>query len=118
MISDAFTPCDFKDLVLVGVAILACGILSSLGMENNFDGDALYIKNNEPLNADKIRKDIRSKLKDLPNNRATEANNNEDEIITACNETLAKHLTENLKEQLFAVGLFTYDKDQDKASAS
>ena len=111
MISEQFNRNDCKDLFMIGGIILVFGILSSLGMEDNFDSDALYIRNNEPLNAATIRKQIREDLDNSTKYSERDETTDDEKMLQVANVQLSKHLTQKLKEQFFAVGLFIREEN-------
>lgn len=81
-----------------GCIFIAIGIISALGMEDNFEGDPLYINNHERLSTSRIRDEIRRAQK--------EEASNEVRFLQKANKALYEHFKSVLKEQFYCSSIY------------
>ena len=88
-------------ILILGLIFIVIALLSSLGLNNNFEGDPLYLSNDKKLSD----YDFMDKLSEIAKDR------NSDSFLAKTNLALWVHFEKELREHYFYSSIYTLDSN-------
>ena len=85
-------------ILILGVIFIVIALLSSMGLNNNFEGDPLYLSSDQPLSDSNFTNKL---------NQIAKSHNNSESFLANTNLILWDHLQKKLREHYFYSSIYT-----------
>lgn len=87
-------------ILILGVIFIVIALLSSMGLNNNFEGDPLYLATDQRLNDSNFTNKL---------NQIAKGHNSSDSFLNNTNSELWEHFQKKLREHFFYSSIYTID---------